>query len=90
MEKITARHILVQHEFEAKDLQKKLKEGKVFEELARDFSICPSSKNGGLLGEFGRGKMIPAFEKVAFQLAPNEISEIVRTKFGYHLIKRDA
>ncbi len=86
--KVTALHILVDQEFEVKDLQKKLAEGKSFEELARDFSQCPSGKDGGSLGEFGRGMMVPAFEKVAFALMPGEVSEPVRTQFGFHLIKR--
>jgi len=86
--KVTAQHILVNHEHEALDLQKKLAEGKAFEELARDFSECPSGKEGGNLGEFGKGMMVPSFEKAAFQLMPGEVSGIVRTQFGFHLIKR--
>ena len=86
--KITAQHILVNHEHIALDLQKKLSEGKLFEDLARDFSECPSGKEGGSLGEFGKGMMVPSFEKAAFQLMPGEISGIVRTQFGFHLIKR--
>lgn len=83
-----AGHILVRHEYEAKDLLKKLAEGKAFEELARDFSLCPSSKNGGDLGEFPKGRMVPAFEKSLMQLKTDEISGIVKTQFGFHLIKR--
>jgi peptidyl-prolyl cis-trans isomerase C len=86
--KITAQHILVNHEYTAIDLQKKLSEGLLFEDLARDFSECPSGKEGGHLGEFGRGMMVPSFEKAAFQLMPGEVSGIVRTQFGFHLIKR--
>jgi peptidyl-prolyl cis-trans isomerase C len=86
--KISAQHILVNHEYVALDLQKKLGEGVSFEELARDFSECPSGKEGGNLGEFKRGMMVPSFEKVAFALMPGEISGIVRTQFGFHLIKR--
>ncbi len=83
-----AKHILVQHEYEAKDILRKLSEGKTFEELAQDFSICPSSKQGGDLGEFPKGRMVPAFEKALLKLQPNEVSGIVKTQFGYHLIKR--
>ncbi len=83
-----AKHILVRHEYEAKDLLRKLKEGKSFEELAQDFSLCPSGKRGGDLGEFPKGKMVPAFEKALMQLKENEISDIVKTQFGFHLIKR--
>ena len=86
--KITAQHILVNHEYEATDLLKKLSEGSEFEALARDFSECPSGKEGGSLGEFGKGMMVPTFEKAAFQLMPGEVSGIVRTQFGFHLIKR--
>ena len=86
--KVTAQHILVNQEFEIKDIQKKLTEGVSFEDLARDFSTCPSGKEGGNLGEFGKGMMVPSFEKAAFALLPGEISQPVRTQFGFHLIKR--
>ena len=86
--KVTASHILVNQEFEALDLQKKLNAGTSFEDLARDFSTCPSGKEGGSLGEFGKGMMVPTFEMAAFALLPGEISEPVRTQFGFHLIKR--
>jgi peptidyl-prolyl cis-trans isomerase C len=86
--KFSVRHILVQHEYEARDLQKKLKEGKSFEELARDFSLCPSGQQGGDLGEFKKGTMIPAFEDALIKLEENEISDIVRTSFGFHLIQK--
>lgn len=86
--KLKAKHILVKHEYEAKDILRKLQEGKTFEELAKDFSICPSAARGGDLGEFPKGRMIPAFEKTLLQLKENEISGIVRTQFGYHIIKR--
>ncbi len=86
--KVTAQHILVNQEFEIKDIQKKLSEGVSFEDLARDFSTCPSGKDGGNLGEFGKGMMVPTFEKAAFALLPGEVSEPVRTQFGFHLIKR--
>lgn len=86
--KVEASHILVNQEFEIKDIQKKLAEGLLFEDLARDYSTCPSGEQGGYLGEFGKGMMVPAFEKVAFGLLPGQISEPVRTQFGYHLIKR--
>lgn len=86
--KVTAQHILVNQEFEIKDIQKKLSEGASFEDMARDFSTCPSGKEGGNLGEFGKGMMVPSFEKAAFALLPGEVSEPVRTQFGFHLIKR--
>lgn len=88
MNKIRAKHILVDHEYEAKDLLRKISEGSDFEELARKFSKCPSGEDGGDLGVFGRGQMVPAFEEAAFSLKEGEISRPVRTSFGYHLIKR--
>jgi peptidyl-prolyl cis-trans isomerase C len=88
MQKIQAAHILVNHEFEAQDIQKKILEGQNFEDLAKDFSNCPSAKNGGYLGEFGEGMMVKPFEQAAFKLSPGEVSNIVKTQFGYHLIKR--
>ena len=88
--KVTASHILVDQEFEAQDLVKKLEDGKSFEELAKDFSKCPSGKSGGSLGEFGKGMMVAEFEKAAFALAPGKVSGPVKTGFGYHLIKREA
>lgn len=85
---LKAQHILVSHEYEAKDLEVKIKRGEDFEKLARDFSLCPSSKQGGDLGEFPKGKMVAAFEKALLALKPGQVSAIVRTQFGYHLIKR--
>lgn len=87
-QKIRAQHILVHQEFEARDLIRKLEQGVSFEQLARDFSQCPSGENGGNLGEFGKGMMVPSFEKAAFALKVGEISAPVKTQFGYHLIKR--
>ena len=90
MSTITASHILVDKEFEAEDLIKKLDEGVSFEDLAKDFSSCPSGKDGGDLGPFGRGVMVKSFDEAAFKLEVGEISGIVQTQFGYHLIKRTA
>lgn len=88
--KIKARHILVDQEFEANDLLKSLDAGKSFEELAKNFSKCPSSEDGGDLGEFGKGSMVASFEQAAFALKVGETSKPVRTQFGYHLIQRYA
>ena len=88
--KIKARHILVDQEFEAQDLLKKMSEGSKFEDLAQKFSKCPSKARGGDLGEFGKGRMVPSFEEAAFALQVNEVSKPVRTQFGYHLIQRYA
>ena len=87
-DEIRASHILVAQEYEAQDLIKKLAEGSSFAELAQKFSKCPSGKQGGDLGEFGRGRMVPSFEEAAFALSVGETSGPVRTRFGYHLIHR--
>jgi peptidyl-prolyl cis-trans isomerase C len=86
--KLKAKHILVNHDYEAKDILKKLHDGEAFEKLAQDYSLCSSSKNGGDLGEFPKGRMIPEFEKALLNLKVDEISGIVKTKFGHHIIKR--
>lgn len=85
---LKAAHILVAHEFEAKDILKKLIEGKKFEDLARDFSLCSSASQGGHLGSFRKGMMVAPFEKALLSLREGEISGIVRTQFGYHIIQR--
>jgi peptidyl-prolyl cis-trans isomerase C len=86
-EQITASHILVQTEPEAQEVIKELKAGKDFEELAKARSLDPSGQRGSSLGTFGRGRMVPAFEAVAFALPVGEISAPVQTQFGYHVIK---
>jgi parvulin-like peptidyl-prolyl isomerase len=87
-EKVHALHILVETEEEANNILNKLKEGIIdFAELAKEKSIDPSAKNGGDLGFFARGQMVKEFEDAAFSLKPGEISGIVKTKFGYHIIK---
>jgi peptidyl-prolyl cis-trans isomerase C len=88
MKEIRASHILVEKEYEAQDILKKLSEGCTFESLAKSFSKCPSREEGGDLGTFGRGQMVEAFEEAAFNLKVGEISGPVRTRFGYHIIKR--
>ena len=83
-----AKHILVQHQYEIDDLLKKLNEGVSFEKLAEDYSLCPSGKSGGDLGEFGKGMMVRPFEQAVDKLEAGEISGPVKTQFGFHLIKR--
>ena len=68
-------------------VQKKVKAGEDFAALAREYSDGPSGANGGELGFFQRGQMVPAFEDVAFAMEVNQVSDIVETRFGYHLIK---
>ncbi len=87
-EKIDASHILVETEEEAKKIKAELDGGKDFAELANKNSKDPGNQdNGGELGEFPRGAMVPEFEEAAFKLKEGEISDPVKTDFGYHIIK---
>jgi peptidyl-prolyl cis-trans isomerase C len=88
-EKVKARHILVDSEEEAVQILEKIKSGADFAELAREKSKCPSSSKGGDLGWFGKGKMDPAFEKASFELKKDEVSGVVKSTFGYHIIRVD-
>ncbi len=88
MDSISAKHILVEHSHEADDILRKLSEGADFSEMAQKFSKCPSGQQGGDLGEFGKGRMVPSFEEAAFALEVDQVSQPVQTQFGYHLIQR--
>jgi|FLYM01.1.fsa_nt_gi peptidyl-prolyl cis-trans isomerase C len=89
--KIKVRHILVPFEHEIKDIDRKLKHNEsTFEELARIFSQCPSHADQGDLGEISLGRTVQEFEEMAFSLDVGQTSRPVKTKFGWHLIKRYA
>lgn len=86
-EQLKASHILVKTEKEAKDILAKLKAGGKFEELAQKNSVDSSSARGGDLGWFGKGSMVPAFEKAALALKEGQVSDVVKSDFGFHIIK---
>ena len=85
---IKASHILVKDEATAKKVKEELGQGKSFEELAKQYSEDTGSKEkGGDLGFFGPGKMVKEFEEAAYKLKKDEVSEPVKSQFGYHIIK---
>ncbi|WP_409561401.1 peptidylprolyl isomerase [Hyphomicrobium sp. B1] len=87
-EEVSARHILVDTEAEAKALKEKIDKGADFAQLAKENSKDPGSKDdGGNLGYFGHGQMVPQFEEVVFKLKKGEVSDPVKTQFGWHLVK---
>lgn len=84
---IHAAHILVNGENKAKELLTKINAGESFADLAKKFSECPSGKNGGDLGWFGRGQMAKEFENASFDGEKGATVGPVKTQFGWHLIK---
>ncbi len=87
-EEVKARHILVETEDEARELLERFNRGDEFADLAKEASRDPGTKdNGGLLGFFSRGQMVPQFEEAAFALKAGEVSPPVQSRFGWHLIK---
>jgi peptidyl-prolyl cis-trans isomerase C len=85
--KVNCSHILVSSESEAKQLMQRIKAGENFADLAKKVSKCPSGKKGGELGWFGKGQMVPEFEKAAFENEKGKIVGPVKTQFGWHIIK---
>ncbi|HXY82552.1 MAG TPA: peptidylprolyl isomerase [Candidatus Saccharimonadales bacterium] len=81
-------HILVKTEKEAQTAMERLNKGEKFSNVAKEVSMCPSGKRGGDLGTFTRGKMVKEFEQAAFSLEKGQMSPIVKTQFGYHIVKR--
>ena len=88
--KIKCSHILVDKHSEALQLLDEIKKGKKFGSAAREISKCPSRKKDGSLGYFTKVMIVKEFDQVAFKLQIGEISEPVKTEFGYHIIKRYA
>lgn len=87
-EEVSARHILVETEDQAKALKEKIDSGADFAALAKENSKDPGSKeDGGNLGYFGHGQMVPQFEEVVFKLRKGEVSNPIKTQFGWHLVK---
>jgi peptidyl-prolyl cis-trans isomerase C len=87
MAKATARHILVDSEEICLELKKEIEEGTDFGDVAKEHSSCPSGAQGGDLGEFGPGMMVPEFDEVVFSAAVNTVQGPVKTQFGYHLLE---
>lgn len=86
--KIRCAHILVAKFSEAHAILKQIKKGESFAKLAQEHSLDGSRKRGGDLGYFGRGMMVKEFEKAAFALEKGQVSDVIKTQFGYHIIKR--
>lgn len=87
-ETANASHILVSDEQTAKDILAKIESGEItFEDAAKQYSSCPSSAEGGCLGDFGRGQMVPEFDEACFTMEVGTLTGPVQTQFGYHLIK---
>ncbi len=83
----TARHILVDTQEACEDLKTQIEGGADFAELAKAHSSCPSGQQGGDLGEFGPGQMVPEFDTVVFSADVNTVQGPVQTQFGYHLLE---
>ncbi|MGB6240969.1 MAG: peptidylprolyl isomerase [Castellaniella sp.] len=87
MTQASARHILVDTEEQCLKLKADIENGADFAAVARDHSSCPSNRDGGNLGTFGRGQMVPEFDTVVFSAPVGVVQGPVRTQFGYHLVE---
>jgi len=87
MARAAARHILVSTEAKCEELKQQIENGSDFAEVAKAHSTCPSGRNGGALGEFGRGQMVKEFDEVVFSGELNTVHGPVKTQFGYHLLE---
>jgi peptidyl-prolyl cis-trans isomerase C len=85
--KVSAKHILVETEENAQKIKEEIEGGKAFEDAAKEYSTCPSKEQGGNLGSFSRGQMVPEFEDASFKQEIGVVGNPVKTQFGYHLIK---
>ena len=82
----SARHILVDTEAKCSELKQQILDGASFEELAKQ-SSCPSGAQGGALGNFSQGQMVPEFDQVVFNDELNVVHGPIKTQFGYHLLE---
>jgi len=87
MAKASASHILVQTEQECEDLKTQITDGALFADIAKEHSKCPSGREGGKLGEFSPGMMVPEFDKVVFNEEVGVVHGPIKTQFGFHLIE---
>ncbi len=87
MSKASARHLLVDTEAQCMEIKAKIEGGADFAAMAKEHSNCPSKRDGGDLGEFGPGMMVPEFDKVVFSAPLNAVQGPVKTQFGYHLLE---
>jgi len=87
MARASARHILVDNEAQCAALKAEIEGGADFAALAQQHSKCPSGRQGGDLGSFGRGQMVKEFDEVVFSAAVGVVQGPVKTQFGYHLLE---
>ena len=87
MKSATARHLLVDSEELCLQLKERISNGEKFEDIAKEYSSCPSGWNGGDLGTFFQGQMVPEFDAVVFNEAINVVHGPVKTDFGFHLLE---
>jgi peptidyl-prolyl cis-trans isomerase C len=85
--KASARHILVPTQEDCEALKKEIEGGADFAEVAKEHSQCPSSAQGGALGEFGPGQMVKEFDDVVFKEEVGKVHGPIKTQFGYHLVE---
>lgn len=90
MKSASARHLLVETEAQCNELKQRIENGENFEDIAKEFSKCPSGAQGGDLGTFFQGQMVPEFDAVVFNEELNVVHGPVQTQFGYHLLETTA